>query len=360
MATKSPPTKAQPVLGPVLKNLAKLIGPFLEVTFSPDGSLTVQNNGSVVRIKSGIELDIGSEAISLPGAGLIAALAGRKSPTLTLKNNVLVVADGRYKVELNSKSAGTVPTPELPEGGQKVTITDDLWDLISSSLPSLGIEKLHAAQIDPNLSIHIAGKRAFFAVQDRHQLAFLSTPNPLPELTLDLQLPYPKAVNFFRDKPGTSVKAIFGKDCLYAKFLLGGFPTEMSMPWAADEQAPAVEVVVQKAKELSKFSGDSLTFAKSELLQFLENSRAIAADDTRILLTAAGSDLLLSADSSSGKIKSKIPLSASVGKVEFALELKFLLNVVKRLDEEVSLTYADNLIKISSSKMTMVSATSAI
>jgi hypothetical protein len=359
MATKSETTSA-PSLGVALKNLSKLIGVFSDVIFSPDGTLTVQNNGAVVRMKADLGIDLGGEAISLPGASLIAALSGRKNPTLTLKNSVLLVTDGRYRVELNPKQAGSVPTPEVPSDGQQVVIKDELWALISNSLPALSIDKLHAAQVDPNLSMQFTAKRAFFAVQDRHQLAYTLGQNPIPGLELQLQMPYPKAVTFFKDKPGSTVKATFGKDLVHAKFISAGYSTELSIPWSMDEQAPSVDVVYEKAKQLRKFEGDSLTFGRDQLLQFLDNSRAIAADDTRILLSASGSDLLLSAESSSGKIKSKIPLTASVGKVGFALELKFLSNVVKKLDEEVTLQYSDNLIKIASSKMTMVSATSAI
>ena len=342
----------------LLKILPKLIGNFSHVVFTPKKELLVQSMGSTIRVRLKEDLGGLEEPISIPFAALSPALANRKDPTLHLKNGAFCITDKAYKVDLNYQQQLAPITVEVLEG-EEFEINAEVCIAISSCLPALMLDKIHSNQPDPLLSVSFSAKRIFLGVNDRFQLAFTTTSAPEGAPTgTTFQMPYGKAVSLFKESTGSTLKMVVTDEGAYIQVKLAGLATELSLSWPKDDQAATVETVMEKAKAISGITGAEIKLEKTLVQQFLDNSKAISVDDTRIKFNIEGKFLILSAESSSGKMKAKLPLEYSSQDTSFILEHRFVNSLMKKLDDQISLIYSDGMLKTTSSKLSFVTITS--
>ena len=342
----------------LLKILPKLIGNFSHVVLTPSKELLVQSMGNTLRVKLKEDIEGLTETINIPFSALSPALLNKKDPTLQLKGGAFVVSDKGYKADLNYQQQLAPIHVEVFEA-EPFEINPEVCLAISSCLPALLLDKIHSNQLDPLLSVSFSAKKIFLGVNDRFQLAFTTVPAPDGSPTgATFQMPYGKAVSLFRESTGSTLKMSVTDEGAYVKVKLLGLVTELSMSWAKDDQAASVEVVMEKAKSISSITGAEIKLEKAAVIQFLENSKAISVDDTRIKFNVEGKALLISAESSSGKMKAKIPLEYSSQDTAFILEHRFVNSLMKKLDDQVSLTYSDGMLKTTSSKLSFVTITS--
>lgn len=342
----------------LLKILPKLIGNFSHIVITPSKELLVQSMGNTLRVKLKEDIEGLTEPINIPFAALNASLLNKPDPTLQLKGGAFTVTDKGYRADLNYQQQLAPIHVEVFEG-DLFEINPEVCSAISSCLPALMLDKIHSNQLDPLLSVSFSAKKIFLGVNDRFQLAFTTTPAPDGSPTgATFQMPYGKAVSLFKESTGSTLKLIVTDEGAYVKVKLLGLITEMSMSWPKDDQAATVEAVMEKAKSISGITGAEIKLEKAAVQQFLENSRAISADDTRVKFHIEGKVLIISAESSSGKMKAKIPLEYSSQDTDFILEHRFVNSLMKKLDDQISLIYSDGMLKTTSSKLSFVTITS--
>jgi hypothetical protein len=342
----------------LLKSLPKIIGSFQEVIFTTDGHLVAANATGCAKIKLPVKLDVGAHALSVAGAAFSSAILNKPNLVLSVENNLLVLKSPNYRVELNPKPIASYSSPK-PLDGEPLGLPEDIWSLLSEMIPKLSIEKLHPSQPDPNFTVVIDSKRIFLGVQDKHQLVFCLRKNPEPKFQCKFQVPYPTAVILFKGRLTSGSALVLSDSCSYTKSTLVGFPVETSLSWPVDDNANSVDEVFTKSMELRAFEGSSAQLSKAPLTEFVANARSISLDDTRVSLSFKSNSLLLSCNSSSGSIKSRIELASAVDDhFSFQLELKFLGNFLSKVSDEFELSYDSGILKVKSDGITVVSATS--
>lgn len=342
----------------LLKSLPKVVGGFTHVVFCNDGCLYANSPSGSAKVSLPGSLGIGTTPSAVPIQAILSAVDGKKSPSFSFEDGVLSVREPNYLVQLSTQDIPTFSKPQ-PIDVAPTVLTSKTWATIKDILPKLSLDKIHPSQPDANLTLRKSGLNLFIGVQDKYQFAFFTFKTDDESDDCEFQLPYPAAAVLLNNEMTSKTEIRLGSGVSWTNTVLHGYPVVLQSVWPEDEQSAPIEVVYEKAKALRSMQGDTVKISKDVLSAALVNTRSISLEDTRVSLSFKGTQCLISAESSSGSAKSKIPTqSAPDSPFQFQIELKFLTSFVSRMPDDFELTYADGLIKVRSGKLTYISATS--
>lgn len=346
------PVKAQVKVAPLhsmLRLLAKLAGVFSDVVITrQDGKdyLYVANPSTqaslqVVLQKSGSFLEEGS-AVSIAFAALDTALAKRHSPELELTSSgELVITDGRLKVELSTSKYTADTSIVIPEGAVELELNADLSAFLNKTLPLLNIDKIHPAQPDFRLMAFFGNKCTILATYDAHQMCWMRTSDVFAGVRGSFNLPFSKLLEVVKNSPVANAKIYAADDQLALKSptltVLAQTPPQEGL------QGDASSIIIEKIKELQKFSGDTIEVDKEGLSNFLHTSGAVAQEDSRIECTVGpnGKNVEFSLSSNNGVCKARLKLASAVTPgIKVVFNTKMLQTIIqKSLGSSVSVSF---------------------
>jgi hypothetical protein len=316
------PAKTQVKVAPLhsmLRLLAKLAGVFSDVVITrQDGKdyLYVANPSTQARVqvvmqKAGSFIDEGS-AVSIAFAALDTALAKRSSPTLELTNSgELVITDGRLKIELSTSKYTSDTSISIPEGAVELELNTELSAFLNKTLPTLNIDKIHPAQPDFRLMAFFGNKCTILATYDAHQMCWTRSTEVFAGVRGSFNLPFSKFLEVVKNSPVANAKIYAAEDQLALKSstmtLLAQTPPQEGL------QGDASTIIIDKIKELTKFSGSTIEVDKEGLANFLHTSGAVAQEDSRIecVVGANGKNVEFTLSSNNGVCRAKMKLAVA-------------------------------------------------
>lgn len=321
-------------------------GGFKVVTFSPTKTKTlvsVQAQGITVETTlpgrvDGLE---GSWEFQYPT--VLQAVAGRTSESLRVSAGTLYIAanKGRYEVSLiGAESSGIGRAERITEPTCEIEVNSAMRILLKEGLAAVHLTKSMSALPDITLHMLFTKKVATLIAFDRSQMSVFSAPNTTGQ-QFAITLPLPRAESLFKDGLGDATVSI--KEGLLT-VTSGSFRMSSSLPPAEEAAGVPIERVVERAKMLKDHSLPKKVFlAASDLKAFLENARSLSktsallrfevdgsAGHTRVTITADGNSISAVLDS-----KAK-------GKFDFYLDIAYVLAIISKAKEALSLEMDDD------------------
>lgn len=360
--TAKPEESSSPAFGPYLKQLTKLAGAAQEVilcTHKKGTQMTIVGLGSVASCVVPIRIEGEDFKCSLQITALDCAFGstGGRDAELSFKEDSLYVNTKRSNFQIITKEAANLPTVETPkEGHVEVALDAEFWTILNNSLPYLRLEKVSASQPDCRLYVEATEKTIFIVSYDMFQLAFVSKKNT-SGVVGSFNVPYASLQSVIKDLPNAAkTRLFFGEDSLILKSEV--FSASYSITPLAQNDPPGPDVKA-KAREIAKTESSMVSFSAKDLEEVLGSLRSIAQDDTKIVFTAKGSKAKLEASSSFGSASVSLPLSVKTdSEVKFALELKFLRNLVGKWKEDLNIGLVDSALVLRTPAVTYVTVTS--
>lgn len=369
MATKTSKTKAQdddneasaPNLGIYVKQLSKLAGAASDISFEKHKKgtkLTVVGLGSVASCVAPISISNDDFKFTLQIAALEAAFGkGSTAADVRYSNDSLVIKTPRANFEIITKEATSIPTVEaVRDGFTEVALNADFWNMLSNSLNYLKLEKVSSSQPDYRLYVEATEKSVFMCTYDAFQLAFLSKKNTTG-VTGSFNVPFNRLLAVIKELPNAAAtKLYFGDDTLIVKS--GGVAASFATSPLADND-PTGPDAKGKAKAVASMDVGFVSFQANDLEEIVSQVRAVAQDDTKVVFSANSSTATLETTSSFGSSKSKLALATKPSEaIKFALELKFLRNLLSKWKEELNIGIVDNTLILKTPAVTYVTVTS--
>lgn len=345
MTTKSSAPTGLPQL---LKTVSKLSGMFTDLVFSSqDGKLQLY----IANASTQMTVDLPGQSfvqdgsnISIAYTAMEAALSKRKEPTLTLKDGSLIVTEGRTVVEIQAKDCASIPPINMPdpESSVELKIGSEVCSFLNETLGDLKIEKIHPAQADFRLFIAFLKTRTILATFDIHQMAYIVSDRVFPKVRGNFNLPYARFSQILKDNPFSESKLLVSEDTI--GLVSGSIQMSTITPPAEGLQGDVSEVILAKIKELSSFSGNTLSVNVEPVSDFLYTCRAVAAEDAHIAFSVTkGDKLTLKVVSSIGSASTDIRLTSKVAEdFSFRLDIRTIKSLVSKCKELMVLRISDS------------------
>jgi len=353
-----------PSLGTYLKQLSKLAGASQDVNLErhkKGTKLTVVGQGTVASCLAPIKLADEDFRFVVQSAAIDAALSGSLTAnpitSLSYNDGSLFIKRSRSSFEIISKEATAIPAVEsVKEGYVNIEMNADFWNMLTTALPYLKLEKVSSTQPDARLFVDATEKAVFIGTYDSFQMAFVSRKNTTG-VTGSFNVPYSRLLTILKDLPNAGKTSLyFGEDVLIVKS--DGFAASYATSPLAENDPKGADVK-SKAKEISGIEAATLTFSSADLEEIINSMKAVAQDDTKVTFTANNTTALLESTSSFGSAKAKLQLQSKPKEaVKFALELKFLRNLISKSKEDLNFCIVDNTLVLRTPSVTYVTVTS--
>jgi hypothetical protein len=297
-------------------------------------------------------------SISLETLASVSSVANAKT-TLEMNDDTLTVTTGsRYKADLSVSPCtdSLIVAPTLEESSFSLDVSQDFLDLFRSTLPVLGIEKIHAAQADFRLFVKFGRKKIFIAVYSPMQVVCASLPNSLGAEG-DFNVPYPVFLSLIKSLPKSGCSLKIGDDAILVE---DESYTLLTLVAPMSPKDPPGELVMETSTNLLSNASDSVVFSKSELEVFLSSSKGVITDDTPVrFLPSDKGGLLLQASTASSQASFKLKVDKCSLDSPFALELKFLKNLLSKSGDTITLHVANGVLVMKSGSLGMITTTFA-
>jgi hypothetical protein len=256
-------------------------------------------------------------------------MKGRASVTLTMNGSSLVATSGKYEAIVHGSDHDALGFTELVEA-QDITLTPELQQYLSKSLPKLKIERAHSALPEVMLYAKITTKAAFMATYDSFQLCFTNGKSKFEE-DIEFHVPYAKLTQLVKDLPMITKISVTAESMVVVS---KQFKAQLALPAIDAESSISPEDIYTRCKETAKSSGATLSLGKEDLQAFIANSTSLVHTGSEIVFSATkgGTKLLLETPKGSTKAVVK-----SEGKTKpFGLDIRFVSSLVEKSGEQVS------------------------
>jgi hypothetical protein len=299
------------------------------------------------------------EDFQLPLEALMSAVTTesvKRPASLKAHDSTLVVKTARATLELATSMAPEVLTeaPVVEGPVAEFIMTDDLHLFFKELLPVLGMEKIHDAQADFRLYVHMNAKIVFTSVYSSQQVAYVATENTFG-IEADFNVPYTSFSSVHKVAiPGSKVTV--GEDRILVE---NNSFTLMTLVSPLSPKEPPGELVHAKSKEITKshMKAGHLSVLKPVLEEFLASCKGVVPDDSPVVFSWHHHQLFLTVDTSVAKAKFRTTKAEGNLSEEFALELRLLKNVTQKAGEKLDLYYADGVLFALSGAVGLITTT---
>ena len=298
------------------------------------------------------------EPFSVPMDALVSlASACTSKSSFSVENDTLVVSSGsRFTAELSvtSCTSALIEPPVLENPTLVLDVSNEFLALFKSTLPVLGIEKVHAAQADFRLYVNMGKKRVFVAVYSPMQVVCAHLQNTLG-VTGEFNVPYSSFLSLLKSLPKSGCKLSLGEDSILVED--SGYTLLQIVAPLSPKDPPGPVVQETSTSLLDNSSSSVIDIPKSELESFLASTKGIIAEDTPVRFLPTKSGVVLESSSASSKTRFKVKTADSVLDEPFALELKFVRTLVSKSGDTVSLSVSDGILVMKSGSLGLITTT---
>jgi hypothetical protein len=346
-----------------IADIQKLVGSSAFVNFStPTGSehswCSVVSPNAQLFTEFPYFLGDAHEPFSVPMDALISLASACNSKTaFSVENDTLIVSSGsRFTAELSvtNCTVALIEPPELENPTLVIDVSDEFLALFKSTLPVLGIEKVHAAQADFRLYVNMGRKKIFVAVYSPMQVVCAHLQNTLG-VTGEFNVPYSSFLSLLKSLPKSGCQLMLGEDSILIK---DPAYTLLQIVAPLSPKDPPGAVVQETSTALVDNSSASvINIQKSELESFLSSTKGIISEDTPVRFLPTKSGVVLESSSASSKTRFKVKTVDSALEEPFALELKFVRTLVSKSGDTVSLSVSDGILVMRSGSLGLITTT---
>lgn len=247
---------------------------------SASGTITITSDGSGAVMHSASDVDRCSYTLpcKVKGKGGMFAIAiealrdatkGRNDLDMTYDKNLLIIKSGSYVTKLATADAmQNEYDTEKKLSKIKVTSEQAIW--LKSALASVALKPTTILSTFMPVSIKLTKKGAFLACFDTQHMAFLESKEIEGEMEVVLPLHTLQAVLETFNSAKFTME--LSSSNLYVTNPLINVVLALQQ---AEEGAVTADDVRTKAKEASKMDGSEIELAKKDVIEFLDNARAV-------------------------------------------------------------------------------------
>ena len=341
-----------------LKVIESACGPLAAFFLYPGKKRTIiagANAGSQATFNIPGELEGLTGPVEVQKDVFLSSIKGRKEGNVTLADGQLTIVAGTYKTVVNITEARDTIAVGEPSEGQEFTMTPELHSYLMKTLPTLRIERVHAALPDVMVHLRLTEKSAFAVTFDPMQLCYVTTPNKTGA-AFSATLPYTRFTSFIKDLPVANAKIVITPEAIFA--FTKTFSVQIAIPVIDEASATSPDEVYQKAKEIAKVQADQVvSLAKGELELFLENAKALVAVGTEVQFVPSKKGTTLIVDSPKGKVS--LALKTANKHDKFGLDYRFVQSLLQKSKDELSFFVVDKTFVVSKASVVYVALLSA-
>lgn len=323
-----------PLLEQALNVISKIAAPESgNIAIKGDKRIRIFSSSQVnsVQVTLPVKPD-GSNEFGISIEALRQAIKGRTSLTCSFKNTMLNIKSSSYEAEL-----ATVDAIREEGAEQKFNATVELDEEGMQTLRKL----VQDVALKPNpvvssfmpCGVKITKKQTFVACFDTTHMAFASSKDLKGEASFVLPLDIVMLItNVFVS--GATLRISDSVVEVSNKLVTA----RLSIP-TLDAELPSLEDVINQSKSIESTKGTQVTLSKSELISFLDNSRAVASRErSEIRANSSEGNLEFSVLTTSGQVKSKVKHK---GKVKFVVDFEYFDEMIRKCSDEVELVVVD-------------------
>lgn len=318
-----------------LKLIGSVCGPVPHVSITAGRRNTVTVAGSFAgseascRVLSAVEGMEPGATVTVGVADITAAIRGRKTGRLRLKDNGLSVSSGNYSANIvvGDPNHSVNITPPEGEGVTSLHVTPELYEWLSKSVAEVGVEKIHSTLGDAMLMVEVTETSRTVAAFDRLQMCF-SRRKQTDELRLSpmrLELSYNEANALLRGVPMANSELFITSEEMIV--IAANFRVRKVLPIVAD--ALDANSVLETMRALVSADADqTVSVDIGQLRSFLDNSREVASTGSSVRFHMVGDHLEVTIEGERGSTKMRVP-GGSVSR-EFAVDFSLLNTAVAK------------------------------
>lgn len=324
-----------------LKSLQHAVDTVMRLAPPASGNLNFQSSKKTLTVTSVSETGMCSALVAcevskdgefaIPAQALRDAVKGRNNLELTYVSDTLVVKSGNYKTSL--VAVDVVPVDEIEKAeAQTWKVTPDVADWIASSIRKVALKPI--TLVSPWMPVGIKiGKSAFICCYDLTHMNWVSSKEVSGDFECMLPIETMSAIMDVFSKSSFKMERGDGHIRVKNKMV----DAYMSVPDM--KELPTVDDVMARIREAAKVSGTTFQVAKTDVLTFMENAKAIVGKE-RAELLVEGSDggVVLEVKTGLGQSRTKLK---GKGKGRFAVDYEFLQELILKGHEDLQLNVVD-------------------
>lgn len=314
------------------------------------GNVILESDGSKLKLKSASDLarcsitipgSVQGEALfAIPTDSLRDATKGRKELEVVFDKSMLNIKNGRYVAKLSTVDAIQTDEDAEPskDKGQTWKLTPEQATWLKTAVATVALKPSVAEGAFMPVSVKLTKKAAFVSCYDNNHMAFINSKDVQGDLDVTLPIETFNAVLDVFNKVQCTMTVTNSALRVRNKLV----DVLLSLPDVDNEEMIAVDTVIEKAKEALAAKGKSIEVAKSELVSFMDNARAVATKErSEIVAEIEPGKLKLSVVTTNGS--SKIVLKANTKtKGSFKIDFEFFDEAVRKGAETLVLKLVDD------------------
>lgn len=296
-----------------------------------DKALTIASNGFNATASVAVPATPSKSAqFSVQATALRAAIDRKGEVSLTLADAMLTIRASRYSVAIPTFEV-IEQSPFVLENSKKVKVSAEQSVWLTTAIRAVESKTNHTKLDWIPTGIKLTAKGAFVTCYEMTKMSWAVS----KDITGDVDLVLPT------DTLG-AIMSVFGKDKFIIETTLGAVSIRNArMTYAASvpttEGVIPLEVVYEKHKELAKTKLNSIVLLKDEVLQFMQNAKAVI-QKTRgeLVIKGDGKKATLSVTTQEGTAKATIKAVADK-EFNFTVDLELFAASASKAPGEWSL-----------------------
>lgn len=304
------------------------------------------------------DLDPDHEPFQLPLEALcsVASVTTAKTTVRVKEESLEIVTGAKHRVELafvqSTDALYEAPTIDNPTAS--FVVGQDTLTQFRQLLQVMAIEKIHAAQADFRLYVKYSKSKMFIAVYSPMQVVCAEVESTISS-SGEFNVPLPSFQSLIKAVPSPGCRFSFADDSILVND--HEYTILTIVPPLSPKDPPGEVVQKSSAMMLERAAPTSITFTKAHLEEYIGASRGVITDDTPVRFVPDDKYITLEAATVASNSSYRIRTLSSSMTEPFALELKFLKNLLSKSGDEISLSVADDVLVMKSGKLGLITTT---
>lgn len=323
------------ILQEAIRVVAKLAPPV-------SGSVTIQVANSKAYMHSVAELS--RVSILMPGTvdgeatfaidlnTLKDASKNRGEITCKYEKTLFKIKSGSYLAELATSDALNVEEDDDRKVGTIIKLSSEQSTWLKSAVTTVALKPITILSSFMPVTVKLSDKGAFVSCYDTEHMAFLNS----KEITGDMDVTLPAdmlqaVLDTFSKAP---LKMQMGVSNLHVSNAL--IKVSVALPQAEDNSSVSADDVINKAKSAIKEAGLDIEVSKKDILDFLDNSKAIATKERgELTIQTEKGKLKLEVVTSNGTTKTVLKANVLTS-VKVKVDFEFFNEAISKCPESVN------------------------
>lgn len=306
------------------------------------GNVTIQSTGSKVFMHSATDVNMCSVLMPAEVFGKAVTFAismealrnatkGRKSLSIAYDKTMLKIKSGAYMAELATVDPLNIEDSDESKMSKPTTLEPEQATWLKAAVAAVSLKPTIAVGAVMPVSVKLTSKGAFVTCYDRDHLSYVSS----KEISGDMDITLP--LDTFASILDTFYKSKFKIEVTNARINVASKLVKVSlarMQIASNELT--VDQVISTVKAATEAKGYAVKAPKKDLLDFIDNAKAVTSKDrSELNIKAEDGKLKLEVAAVSGKTKAVVKAEVSKS-FQTRLDYEQVEEAVRKSGDEVS------------------------